>query len=247
MKNAVLAGFRHALGLRFLAGVLVMAAAVGFAGFDAIHRAFQSEYLMPAGYHTEMIRSALRSDTAIPFIPMAAVLPFAGSFVEDVKSKFARFFCIRSGWMGYLGSRLVVCFLSGALTVVCGAILAWGSAALMLLPRSEAGEMERGILTETLWLYALSGGFWAVVGLSLSTLMESKYIAYASPFVLYYLLVILHERYTPALYVLDPAEWIAQQDRWPFGAIGPAAVVLELTAVFAVIFIIRAEGRLKAL
>ena len=120
-------------------------------------------------------------------------------------------------------------------------------AALMLLPRSEAGEVERGILTETLWLYALSGGFWAVVGLSLSTLMESKYISYASPFVLYYLLVILHERYTPALYVLDPAEWIAQQDRWPFGAIGPAAVVLELTAVFAVIFIIRAEGRLKAL
>lgn len=247
MKNAVLAGFRHALGLRFLAGVLVMAAAVGFAGFDAIHRAFQSEYLMPAGYHTEMIRSALRSDTAIPFIPMAAVLPFAGSFVDDVKSKFARLFCIRSGWMGYLGSRLMVCFLSGALTVVCGALLAWGTAALMLLPRSEAGEVERGILTETLWLYALSGGFWAVVGLSLSTLMESKYIAYASPFVLYYLLVILHERYTPALYVLDPVEWIAQQDRWPFGAIGPAAVVLELTAVFAVIFIIRAEGRLKAL
>ena len=247
MKNAVLAGFRHALGLRFLAGVLVMAAAVGFAGFDAIHRAFQSEYLMPAGYHTEMIRSALRSDTAIPFIPMAAVLPFAGSFVDDVKSKFARLFCIRSGWMGYLGSRLVVCFLSGALTVVCGALLAWGTAALVLLPRSEAGEVERGILTETLWLYALSGGFWAVVGLSLSTLMESKYIAYASPFVLYYLLVILHERYTPALYVLDPVEWIAQQDRWPFGAIGPAAVVLELTAVFAVIFIIRAEGRLKAL
>ena len=202
---------------------------------------------MPAGYHTEMIRSALRSDTAIPFIPMAAVLPFAGSFVDDVKSKFARLFCIRSGWMGYLGSRLMVCFLSGALTVVCGALLAWGTAALMLLPRSEAGEVERGILTETLWLYALSGGFWAVVGLSLSTLMESKYIAYASPFVLYYLLVILHERYTPALYVLDPVEWIAQQDRWPFGAIGPAAVVLELTAVFAVIFIIRAEGRLKAL
>lgn len=247
MKNAVLSGLRQAFGPRFLAGVLVMAAAVLVAGFDAIHRAFQSEYLMPAGFHTQMIRSALRSDTAIPFIPMAAVLPFAGSFVEDVKSKFARFFCIRSGWMGYLGSRLMVCFLSGALTVVCGAILAWGSAALMLLPRSEAGEVERGILTETLWLYALSGGFWAVVGLSLSTLMESKYISYASPFVLYYLLVILHERYTPALYVLDPAEWIAQQDRWPFGAIGPAAVVLELTAVFAVIFIIRAEGRLKAL
>lgn len=247
MKNAVLSGLRQAFGRHFLAGVLVMAAAVLVAGFDAIYRAFQSEYLMPAGYHTEMIRSALRSDTAIPFIPMAAVLPFAGSFVDDVKSKFARLFCIRSGWTGYLGSRLVVCFLSGALAVVCGAILAWGSAALVLLPRTEAGEMERGILTETLWLYALSGGFWAVVGLSLSTLMESKYIAYASPFVLYYLLVILHERYTPALYVLDPAEWIAQQDRWPFGAIGPAAVVLELTAFFAVIFIIRAEGRMKAL
>ena len=47
MKNAVLSGLRQAFGPRFLAGVLVMAAAVLFAGFDAIHRAFQSEYLMP--------------------------------------------------------------------------------------------------------------------------------------------------------------------------------------------------------
>lgn len=247
MKYAVLSGARQAFGPRFLAGVLVMAAAVLVAGFDTIHRAFQSEYLMPAGYHTQMIASALGSDTAIPFVPMAAVLPFAGSFVEDVKSKFARFFCIRSGWMGYLGSRLVVCFLSGALAVVCGALLAWGMAAMLLMPRTEAGEVERGILTEALWLYALSGGFWAVVGLGLSTLMESKYIAYASPFVLYYLLVILHERYTPALYVLDPNQWIRPQARWPFGAIGPAAVVLELTAVFSVLFLIRAERRLRAL
>ena len=149
--------------------------------------------------------------------------------------------------MGYLGSRLMVCFLSGALTVVCGALLAWGMAAMLLMPRTEAGEVERGILTEALWLYALSGGFWAVVGLSLSTLMESKYIAYASPFVLYYLLVILHERYTPALYVLDPAEWISPQARWPFGAIGPTAVVLELTVVFSILFLIRAERRLRAL
>lgn len=247
MKHAVLSGARQAFGPRFLAGVLVMAAAVLAAGFDAIHRAFQSEYLMPAGFHTQMIASALASDTAIPFLPMAAVLPFAGTFVEDIKSKFARFFCIRSGWMGYLSSRLIVCFLSGALAVVGGALLAWGAAALVLLPRQEAGAAQEGLLTQILWLYALCGGFWAVVGMSLSTLMESKYIAYASPFVLYYLLVILHERYTPSLYVLDPAQWIVPQARWPFGAMGPAAVVLELTAVFAGLFIIRAERRLKAL
>lgn len=247
MKNAVLSGVRQAFGLRFFAGVLVMAAAVLFAGVDAIYRCFQSEYLMPAGYHTQMIHSALGADTAIPFIPMAAVLPFAGSFVEDVKSKFCRFFCIRSGWTGYLSSRLMVCFLSGALAVVGGAILAWGASALLVMPRTEAGAGTPGLLTETLWLYALSGGFWAVVGLSLSTLMESKYIAYASPFVLYYLLVILHERYTPALYVLDPAEWISPQARWPLGAIGAGLVVLELTAVFSILFLIRAEGRLKAL
>lgn len=247
MKHAILSGVRQAFGPRFLAGVLVMAASVLAAGFDAIHRAFQSEYLMPAGFHTQMIASALGSDTAIPFIPMAAVLPFAGSFVEDVKSKFARFFCIRSGWMGYLSSRLIVCFLSGALAVVAGAILAWGAAALVLLPRQEAGAAQEGLLTQILWLYALCGGFWAVVGLSLSTVMESKYIAYASPFVLYYLLVILHERYTPVLYVLDPTEWMRPQARWPFGAMGPALVVLELTAVFSVLFVIRAERRLKAL
>ena len=247
MKNAIISGLRQALGPRFFAGVLVMAAAVLAAGFEGIYRCFQAEYLLPAGHHVELIRSALKSDTAVPFLPIAAVLPFAGSFVDDIKSKFARFFCIRSGWRGYLGSRLIVCFASGALTVVCGAGAALGAVRLLLLRFEEPGSCDYGVRSEILLRYCLCGGFWAVAGMSLSTLMESKYIAFASPFVLYYLLVILHERYTPALYVLDPAEWVAPQARWPYGAIGPTAVVLELTALFGVLFVTRAERRLRGL
>ena len=93
----------------------------------------------------------------------------------------------------------------------------------------------------------MNGGFWAVVGITMSTLMESKYIAYASPFVIYYLLVILYERYFPDCFLIYPREWINPSNLWPFGYWGPAILMIELTLVFASIFIYRAGRRLRQL
>lgn len=246
-QNAINSGLRQAFGSRFLAGVLVLAVAVLFGSAESLIRVYRDQISQPAGYHMELILRSMTSDTAISFLPMAAVLPFAGSFVDDIKSKFARFFCIRSGWRGYLGSRLHVCFLSGGLTAVGGALTALGAARLLLFRFVEPGDYDRWILADTLLRYFLCGGFWALAGMALSTLMESKYIAYASTFVLYYLLVIVHERYLPDQYVLDPNQWICPQEFWPYGVLGQSVIILELTILFGVLFTIRAERRLRGL
>ena len=90
----------------------------------------------------------------------------------------------------------------------------------------------------------MMGGFWAVVGMTMSTFMESKYIAYASPFAIYYLLVILCERYLPDMFIIYPKVW-TNLEVWPYGWGGVILFLVELTLLFMFIFAFRAERRLQ--
>ena len=85
-----------------------------------------------------------------------------------------------------------------------------------------------------------------MVGIAMSTLMESKYIAYASPFVVHYLLVILYEQYFPKAFLLYPPNWM-DPELWPFGAWGASVFLLELVLAFGILFILRSGRRLREL
>jgi hypothetical protein len=58
-------------------------------------------------------------------------------------------------------------------------------------------------------------------------------MAYASPFVLFYVLIILYERYFNSLYVLYPKEWLNPSGIWQYGTAGALLVVGELTVILA--------------
>ena len=249
MKNAVFSGLRQAAGIRLVLGILAMAVLVFASSIDPLVRQFREMSTLPYGYHTEFVLNALRSDTVAAFVPILAVLPFAGSFVDDVKSKFARFFLIRSSYPTYLVSRILVCFVSGGYASAAGVLLSWGGATLLFAPMEamEAYSDVSADLWQTVGLLFLAGGLWSVVGMAMSTLMESKYIAYSSPFVLYYLLVILYERYFPEAYLVYPREWLNPSGLWPFGGWGPVVLMGELTLLFALIFVFRAGRRLMEL
>ena len=79
-----------------------------------------------------------------------------------------------------------------------------------------------------------------------STVMESKYIAYASPFIVYYLLVILYERYFPDAWLLYPKNWLAPEI-WPYGVGSAALFLMELTFLCGLVFYIRGKRRLEQL
>lgn len=74
-------------------------------------------------------------------------------------------------------------------------------------------------------LQQLHGGLWAVVSIALSTVMESKYIAYI---IVYYLLVVLYERYLPDVWLLFLKNWLSPEI-WPYGVASTAVFLLELT------------------
>lgn len=117
--------------------------------------------LLSSHYHTEFVLIALRSETLAPFIPILAVLPYAASYIDDLKSKFARAFLIRADYITYLISRILVCFLSGDLVITAGTLLAWGASALLFLPMEKAAEALSEatiLLLKTCVLLFLNGG-----------------------------------------------------------------------------------------
>jgi len=254
MLRVIWSSIRQALGGRGFALSLCGTAAVIFlSSIKAIVTAFRSETLLAFGYHHDFISSALGSDGMTLALPLLAALPFTAAFLDDLKSGFLKEYLPRTTPTGYLLGRITGCLLSGALALCLGVFLAYGVAVLLFLPMECAptdpaliGKLIRE-LRQTLGLMACSGALWSAVGLLLGTVTGSKYMAYASPFVLYYVLIILHERYLPDLFILYPKEWIAPSAHWQFGVTGVLLFVGELTVLASLGFFVTAGRRLRKL
>lgn len=238
------------LGIRFLVAVLITIGLIFATFLQPVLQTLQKVGRFYQGYHRELIDQALSSDTLSAFLPILAAIPLAGGYLEDVKSKFARFFLVREGYCCYLIGHCVACWLCGSISVLLGVLAAYGFTTLVLLPLEcvikNPPKLNPCIANQMVLLF-LNGGMWAVLGMTMSTVMESKYIAYASPFLVYYLLVILHERYFPGAYLIYPREWLYPSDKWPFGIWGIAIFLIELTALLGLVFYHRGKRRLRQL
>ena len=250
MIKAISSSLRQALGVRLLITPILVTVVIVLDFIDPVIRTYREYKVFTDGFHVVLLTYGFRSDILSSFSPILATLPFSGCFVDDLKSKFARFFLIRSSYRTYIISRIIVGFLAGGLAILSGALIAWGATATVLIPmeREIEGMAPTAIdgLIEICFLLFLNGGFWSVVGMAMSTLMESKYISYATPFVFYYLLVILYERYFPDLFIIYPKTW-TDPTPWPFGCWGAAIFLLEMTIIFAFLFAYRAGRRLQQL
>lgn len=249
MQKGILSGIYQANTTKFYSSILITMLFMFVGSTENLIRAIRQQSLLPAGYNISFVKYALTTDAVVSFLPVIAVLPFSGVYVDDIKSKFARFYLIRSNYGYYLLSRILLCFLYGGGAILLGGLLSWGISTLLFMPMemaAEKGVVSTAVIWPILVLFFLTGGLWSVVGMAMSTFMESKYIAYASPFVIYYLLVILCERYFPNAYLLYPPNW-TNPDAWPYGAWGAAIFLLELTLVSSILFVIRAGRRLREL
>lgn len=254
MLRILYSSIRQALsGRGFLLSLCGTAAVIFLSSIKAIVTAFRSETLLVFGYHHDFIASALGSDGMTLALPLLAALPFTAAFLDDLKSGFLKEYLPRTTPTGYLLGRITGCLLSGALALCLGVFLAYAVAVLLFLPLERAptdpaliGKLIRE-LRQTLELMACSGALWSAVGLLLGTVTGSKYMAYASPFVLYYVLIILHERYLPDLFILYPKEWIAPSAHWQFGVTGVLLLVGELTVLASLGFFVTAGRRLRQL
>lgn len=205
---------------------------------------------LPHGFHTQQVLAALSSDWMTMALPALCALPYTAAYVDDVKSGALKQMLVRSDRQRYIAGKILACAASGALALVAGVLLAWAIAAWVLPPMELAKAADAmaeplfaRILTQTV-LLGCSGMLWALVGLALSAVTMSKYIAYAAPFILYYVLIILHERYFEDFLVLYPKEWMNPSLNWPLGAWGIVVLLAVLAAAFALAFAVTAHRRL---
>lgn len=250
IENAVASSLRQKSSLNMILASIMTTVVVMLSCIDPVIRTYRENFCFVEGFYIDLLTKGFQSDILSSFLPILAALPFGGCFVDDMKSKFVRFILIRGRYNSYIISRIIGAFLLGGMAILSGALIAWGTIATALIPIERGAEdIEVTAIDDLInicFLLFVNGGLWPVVGMAMSTLMESQYIAYASPFVIYYLLVILCERYFPDAYLLYPPNW-TNPDVWPYGVWGAAAFLLELTLVFSFLFVIRAGRRLREL
>lgn len=256
IKN-VKANLKQALLSR---GFLMAAAAAAFvlllSSVEGFVTAFRSSELLMFNYHTEFILTALNGNVMTLALPILCALPYTAAFVDDIKSGFYKLYLSRTTVGGYIAGKITACALAGALAILLGILAAWGIEVLVFLPKEAApveyitstGENVKNVaspLWEKLLLYGISAAFWSLVGMLFATLTNSKYMAYASPFVIYYVLIILNERYFSSMYVVYPKEWLNPSVLWEYGSAGVILVIGEYIAVTALCTALAARRRLR--
>lgn len=252
MTKAIPGAIRQAVsGKGMYIGILSATVVLLLSTVQDVLLAFRSEELLQNGFHHTCIMNALKSDAMTLALPIIAALPFTSSFIDDIKSGFVKEYLPRTTKSGYLLGKIFGSLVSGGLAVSLGVLLGYAVAALVFSPMEvalEPGAAARPYFEELMGkalLFFCSGAFWSLVGLTLATLTNSKYMAYASPFVLYYVLIILYERYFDTLYVLYPQEWTNPSAFWMWGNAGVVLLLLELSIIFGLLFFHAAKRRLE--
>lgn len=252
MTKAISGAIRQAVsGKGMYIGILSATVVLLLSTVQDVLLAFRSEELLQNGFHHTCVMNALTSDAMTLALPIIAALPFTSSFIDDIKSGFVKEYLPRTTKSGYLLGKIFGSLVSGGLSVSLGVLLGYLVAALVFSPMEaalEPGAAARPYFEELMGkalLFFCSGAFWSLVGLTLATLTNSKYMAYASPFVLYYVLIILYERYFDTLYVLYPKEWTNPSAFWMWGNAGVVLLLLELSIISGLLFFHAAKRRLE--
>lgn len=252
MKNySVSSDIRRAIASRgFIAGTAGMALMILIASIQSVLSSIGAGEL-PYGYHAQLILNALASDDVTLVLPILCTLPYAAAYVDDIKSGYIKGYLPRSGVDAYIKGKLFASGLSGGLALTAGVCIAWGLFALVFLPMELAPDPDAPVmsyfaqLSPSILVVFGSGAFWSLTGFTLASLTMSRYIAYTSPFILYYVLIILHERYFTDLYVLYPKEWITQSQPWILDWGGVLILLAVLSGFMSLVFMLVAKRRLE--
>ncbi len=201
-----------------------------------------------AGFSGAAVLNALTGDTFSLSLSILSPLAYSGTWAEEWGSGYLRAYLPRTTRKSYLVSRCLACVISGGVGVTAGLLCAWllvrlglctweiGKGGLSLLP----------LVTSALRLFC-SGGLWAITGMALSSWWESSAMAYGGPFVVYYVLIILYERYLSDCFPLSPREWLTPGEGWPLQGWSALGVVCGVTAGMALLFSQQAGRRLRQL
>ena len=172
----------------------------------------QIEPPLAAGTFLKFYEQALGTQAVLFCIPIVSVLPVGAVFVKESKGGFLKFYISRIDRIEYIRRKTAQVYLGGVLPLLTAGIIFLAGCFLFLYPLELVGEIgaEELVSAALLLLRICLATSKSVVPPSMKTVSPFS----GMPFVCYYLLVIIKERYLPGMYTLYPGEWAAYQEYW---------------------------------
>lgn len=153
-------------------------------------------------------------------VPVLATFPYSTAWLMEYENGFLKACVPRAGVNAYIFGKLIACGISGGLVEVLGC---------------EIYRMSEKVPINMKLIF-LSAVMWAVLSAALAAWWKSRYVAYCGAFVIFYLMVIVCQRYYEELYCLNPYEWLNPEHTWIFGENGIAMMLSLATCLISLFY-----------
>ena len=235
----------------FWAGCFVMPVILLLSQADGLAELYRKGEVRTWDFYIQFQLKGLAGGTMVFLAPILCTLPYTASFEEDIRSGMIKSILPRTTRFRYLAGKVFACGLSGGLVLVIGILLNLLLCLPVLSPMLRGMEQDTSIwpsllqLFESALLFFTLGFLWAAFGMLMAALTGNRYVAYSAPFICYYLLIILYERYFPYLFILYPKSWLAPGTEWFLGVFGVLFWLAELAALVLILFVLAGGRRLE--
>lgn len=216
MKHAIITEIKSCVcNFRFLVGV-VLIIAVALVSDGSMLQKLASSDTSPEGPGWYVAYSyCMNSINALLFIPIAVTFAGGENAEEELRTRFSLLSYIRTGKKQYLAGKAMGLIVSGALMVFFAmtimlliSIIGFAHIPAMTPEYTDVSY----IVSKTILSFprlCLNGALWALTGGLAAVVTKNRYMAYAVPFILYYVLTVFQERYYQSLFFLSPRYWAA--------------------------------------
>lgn len=196
------------------------------------------ELPLAAGSFLNFFMKALESKVLLFLIPILAVFPMGAVYVRESSGGFIKLYISRMSRMEYIERKLVQIYGAGFLIFFFAGLLLLLVSFMCIYPFEKKGELTMEMVWEALLpllRVSMAGGILSGISGIFAEVFCNYYMAYGLPFVCYYLLIIIKERYLPRMYAFYPPEWIKCGQYWGVGNSGIWVFLVMLSAVVMLI------------
>lgn len=197
--------------VQFLYSISLMTVVFLIACIPYIEQLLADGYCMEGEGYLGAYLFAMMSEKSMLFVPIAASLAAGNELEEEMRSRYVLFSCIRTTKIKYLVGKTVSTAVRGGMAILSAALLllvvlyVWVGKITILEGYCEM--ITAAIVPGSLLRCFLNGALWSLVGNCMAIITKNRYMQYAAPFILYYVLSVFQERYYPQLLILSPKQW----------------------------------------
>ena len=144
---------------------------------------------LTCGAFINLLDSAIKGQIVSFILPIAAVLTWSDSFLQEYKSGFLKTALPRTSRSQYVEGKVFSILMSGFLVWLLAVITVLLVNFVIFYPMEVKGNIPKDLLTEFLMKalrMSILGGIISTLGGICGTLCQSAYMAYGIPFISYY-------------------------------------------------------------